>query len=290
MSFQRVYLDINEAWSRDELAKVYDLVKGMEVYVYNENMVPVSAADMDADGFTSLLLKQHFSIFPFHLVQDPSSSLVITKSTKYSPSLKDLEGSDFGDNLAAKMKGMAPVKLFNLGSVRSPYLRTLKEHRAFEYEHGDISDLKERLASKTFAQSIENDSLVVVDNAMITLVRNRDTTMYTGEDHLMRLFAYNHLMSRLKGGLFQSTDADSTFVNEAEQAYIVTPVSSLIVLETQADYDRFNIAQSKDALGNATLKSNGAVPEPHEWALIILAVMSVAWIMYRERIKKLARI
>ena len=70
----------------------------------------------------------------------------------------------------------------------------------------------------------------------------------------------------------------------AEKAHIVTPLSSLIVLETQADYDRFNIHQSKNALGNAALSNAGAAPEPHEWLLIILAFGVVLWTV-RQRFR-----
>jgi hypothetical protein len=54
----------------------------------------------------------------------------------------------------------------------------------------------------------------------------------------------------------------------ATEANIVTPVSRLIVLETRQDYERFDIDESKDGLKNASLKSKGAVPEPHEWIMI----------------------
>jgi XrtN system VIT domain protein len=228
-------------------------------------------------------------MFPFNLVKDAETSLVITKSTKYSPTLKDMKESAFGDSLATQLKGAKAIKLFNMGDRFSPYLRTLKEHRVFEFEQGDIAALKQLLTTNTFAHSVENDNQVVVDNAEVLLVRNNDSTAASGPDHLMRLFAYNHVMTRLKSDLFPGKEPDSTMVSEAEQAYIVTPVSSLIVLETQEDYDRFKIAKSDNTLGNASLKSNGAVPEPHEWALIILAVLSLAWIMYRERIKRLIR-
>jgi len=66
------------------------------------------------------------------------------------------------------------------------------------------------------------------------------------------------------------TPADS-LVAEAATAHVVTPVSSLVVLESQKDYDRFDIKET-DGLKNATKSSTGAVPEPHEWALILLAV------------------
>ncbi|OIN58588.1 hypothetical protein [Arsenicibacter rosenii] len=62
---------------------------------------------------------------------------------------------------------------------------------------------------------------------------------------------------------------------EAEQANILSPVSSLIVLETEQDYNRFGIKRDQTGLDNATLKNEGAVPEPHEWALLIACLLCV---------------
>jgi hypothetical protein len=58
------------------------------------------------------------------------------------------------------------------------------------------------------------------------------------------------------------------------------------VLETQKDYDRFNIENSKNSLQNASLQSKGAVPEPHEWALIIIAVLVILTIKFKPAFKK----
>ena len=68
-----------------------------------------------------------------------------------------------------------------------------------------------------------------------------------------------------------------------DEAYIVSPVSSLIVLETQKDYERFDIDESVNSLKNANLKDSGAVPEPHEWALIavVLAIITLVYFKFK---------
>jgi hypothetical protein len=81
--------------------------------------------------------------------------------------------------------------------------------------------------------------------------------------------------------LYDLPDGD-TLVEEAREAYIVTPFSSLVVLETKEDYDRFNIKDSENSLKNASLQSKGAVPEPHEWALIILACLMLFYVKTRR--------
>ena len=65
----------------------------------------------------------------------------------------------------------------------------------------------------------------------------------------------------------------------------MTPVSSLIVLETAADYDRFNIANSKNGLENASMNSSGAVPEPQEWLIIILTLVVAMYLLIKPKNK-----
>jgi hypothetical protein len=94
-------------------------------------------------------------------------------------------------------------------------------------------------------------------------------------------------MQQLKRGIFTNLEADTALVNEAQEAYVVTPLSSLVVLETAADYERFDIHDSNNSLHNASMKSTGAVPEPHEWALIIITALMLIWLTYKNRIKAL---
>jgi len=81
---------------------------------------------------------------------------------------------------------------------------------------------------------------------------------------------------------FTDDYAEATLVDEASTAYVVSPVSSLIVLESQHDYDRFDISDKENSLRNASRQSSGAVPEPHEWLLIILFLLFAGIITYRK--------
>jgi hypothetical protein len=56
------------------------------------------------------------------------------------------------------------------------------------------------------------------------------------------------------------------------------------VLETQQDYQRFGIDENKNSLKNASMKSSGAVPEPQEWMLIILAAGVVVYLVTRQKL------
>ena len=100
----------------------------------------------------------------------------------------------------------------------------------------------------------------------------------------MRLFAYNQIMQKLGSSGLTKAYTDSTLVDEAHEAYVVSPVSSLVVLEKQADYDRFNIKDNGKSLKNASLKNNGAVPEPGEWAMIIIIAAVFVLFMFKWKL------
>ena len=101
-------------------------------------------------------------------------------------------------------------------------------------------------------------------------------------DHLARLFAYNNIMRQLGANFFNNDFVNERLVDEAAAAYVVSPVSSLVVLETKEDYERFGIQDKENSLHNASKNSSGAVPEPHEWALIVVFLLLVASYIVRH--------
>jgi XrtN system VIT domain protein len=284
---RNVYLDVNFGWSSSELEEVYSLVKDRPVFVYDGTMVQVN--EDNRKQLFKKLAGNRFSLFPFFEITDPARSLVITKGTSTAPNVKDLKGTEFAVRLEAALKKGNKFQVYGLDATLSPYLKTLKEHRVFNYEEGGRERLSTILSKQEFSEAIENENQVDISNSNITIIKTSGTEKSTAPDHLMRLFAYNHLMSQLGSGIFTNQESNDSLVSEAQQACIVSPVSSLVVLETQADYDRFNISKSKNSLENASLKSKGAVPEPHEWALIILGLSVMLWVLYNERCKKLLK-
>lgn len=279
-----VYLDVNQSWSDKDISEVLSLVGTTPVYVWADERM------MEADReILKALQKQRFSLFPLYKITDPAHALLITKSTAVSPSLDELEGSTFKTELSAFLSNptLPKIRLLDLGEQLSPYLKSLKEFRVFRYEKGGILLLKVLMDSKTFAGDIESGTKVVIDQANIEIEQREDSvTTGAAPDHLMRLFAYNHIMQKAGKGLITRSEGQDSLVTVAQQAYVVSPVSSLVVLETQADYDRFNIKDADNSLKNASMKSNGAVPEPHEWALIILALLAFTYVKLRPKWNK----
>jgi XrtN system VIT domain protein len=284
-SFETIYLDINNSWTKDEFIGVYDEVKGKKVFAFNNSeLLPVTEDNMD-EVFDELHALQ-FSLFPIYLIENASTSLLISKSNEASPNIRDLEGSDFLNKVKASMQGGRKLKFFNLGNTLSPYLKTLKEYRAFQYDHGGVANLEYILMKHEFVKDIENDNLLVIDNADLAIVEDTCSQAAGAPDHLLRLFAYNHIMQKMGARFSKDTSETDELVAEAQKAYVVSPVSSLVVLETKQDYEKFGIKDSQNSLQNASLKSKGAVPEPHEWALIGVACLAMAFIKFYPAKKK----
>lgn len=287
VTFNTVYLDINRSWTKEEFDTVYNALKGQKVYVFTNELVQVTNANRES-LFESLHELQ-FSLFPVYLIKNENTSLLVSKSSTVSPNLKDLAGSEFLQHIKTSMQGGKKLKFFNIGTTLSPYLKTLKEYRAFQYLHGMADDLKKLVDKQEFVKDIENDDQVIIDNAEIAIVKDSCRQASAAPDHLMRLFAYNHIMQKM-GPRFSEEEKDTdSLVAEAQKAYVVSPVSSMVVLETQKDYERFNIQDSRNSLKNASLKSNGAVPEPHEWALIIIVCFVLLYIRFRPVKKHILR-
>ncbi|MBL0342229.1 MAG: XrtN system VIT domain-containing protein [Bacteroidetes bacterium] len=277
---QNVYLDLNKAWTKDELMILWPQIKNKNVYAFNEQMIKIN--DENINDLFDRFQQFNYSLFPLHKMKNSGNLLIISKSTSASPNLSDLAKSDFSNQLTSYLKDKHEIHFFNLGQELSPYLKTLKELRTFTFDQGNANELEKLLKEDKFINSIEDESTVVIVNSGIQ-IREKDSTDNSGApDHLLRLFAYNHIMQKVSANYFKAGQISDEAVAEAQKAYVVSPVSSLIVLETKQDYDRFDIQDSKNSLKNATTKSSGAVPEPHEWLLIMLTVCVVIYFMYKS--------
>jgi len=197
--------------------------------------------------------------------------------------IADLKESKFLTNLSNYFKLHQSLHLFDFGTERSPYLKSLKELRMLVYANGSMSELVQTLDNNHFTRIIETNDSIALTDADILLCRKTDSLPGHAPDHLMRLFAYNHIMSEAGHSLMAGDQEPDNIVDEAQKAYVVSPVSSLIVLESQKDYDRFKITQGDNSLGNASLHSKGSVPEPGEWMLILVVLVICGWIYYRPK-------
>jgi XrtN system VIT domain protein len=278
---EEIYLDINSSWSKDQLDTVWAKVKSKPVYAYSDKLIRLTNNNLYE--VYNLLGQQNFSLFPVNEIKNPDKALFITESEDTAPNLSDLDGSVFANELTAYLQKRPHIRLYNIGHQLTPYLKALKEFRVFTYVQGTPGELSALLNKHQFVQNQENEGTVVLDNAQLMIQKANAINPGQAPDHLLRLFAYNDLMRKVGPDFFNNNYVRPDNIAEAEKAYIVSPVSSLIVLETQKDYERFNIEENKNSLKNASMKSSGAVPEPQEWLLIILCLGVVAYLFYNKK-------
>jgi XrtN system VIT domain protein len=284
----KVYMDINASWTADECDRVYELMKAKEVFVDNDGKMTALTNHNKGELFRKLTT-YNFSLFPFSEIKKNERVLIVTKGTEQSPGIDDMRKAKFFTETNDALQNNKNIFVFNLGTQLSPYLKSLKEFRAFHYDNGDEEKLKTILNADLFTAAAENDEAVTVHSAGIQITRKGLSVAGTAPDHLMRLYAYNHILQRGGMSVLNEKLDDTTLMDEAAEANIVSPFSSLLVLETQADYDRFDISLSKNSLQNASLKSKGAVPEPHEWALIVLVLLLLITLKFRPQLLLIRR-
>jgi hypothetical protein len=92
--------------------------------------------------------------------------------------------------------------------------------------------------------------------------------------HLARLWAHDEALRLIASGPQQRDEA----IKLAAAYQIVTPVTGAVVLESAQQY--------RDAgLEPASPDQVPTVPEPEEWALIIIVGITLAWVMFRGRLR-----
>jgi XrtN system VIT domain protein len=283
VSFSRIFLDLNKTWTIDEVSAVKKLSQGRSLFVYTGSEF-VELTD-DNWSLSERLRNRNFSLFPFHLIGDEDHALVITKGNVFTPNLADFRDSGFAQALSRFFGENRKISVFNLGDQISTYVNSLRELRALEFQQGSLGELTSLLSKGVFPATGESDSAVILHDASLIIRKHKsgsDDRSDNAPDHLARLFAYNDIMRKTGAAYFRNEHVREDLVQEAATAYVVSPVSSLIVLETEKDYERFEIAKTDDSLFNASKKSAGAVPEPHEWMLIIVFLFFVLYVTIRR--------
>ncbi|MDX2282931.1 MAG: XrtN system VIT domain-containing protein [Bacteroidia bacterium] len=279
----RVVLDLNRSWTWPETRRVWELVKDREVYVCMPHPVRVLQEEQLRSSYDQLSAL-NFSVLPLHEIPAPQAALVISKTALQTPLLSDLEHTPFVQALEPFLLGGGQLHWVNLNPGDHALLRTLRETGAIRYAEADAEQLGRWLAAGVFPEPQLAPGQIALADAGILLDRQPDSAAGgSAPDHLARLWSYGHLMQLIGRQYFDRERLEEQWIREAESAYIVSPVSSLVVLESQADYERFGIGENQDTLGNASWSNEGAVPEPHEWALILLTALLVAGYYLKRR-------
>ncbi len=283
-TFTTVYADLNTAWSNSEWEMLLQQCKGKKCIIYDDRWIEVTAANQEA--IFEKLSKRPVTLFPFYAVRRPEQTLIVTKSAGKTPNLTQLKRSSGWLSLTQQAEKGLRYAVYHIGEKPSLYLRSLRELRLFHYAQGTQEKLNGYLQEAAFVADTETENQVVLYDAGLKITKLNEQVASDAPNHILRLFAYNHLMQQ--GGLTLLAGnklEEGSLYDLASYAHIVTPVSSMVVLESQKDYDRFDIKGNEDGLQNATIQNTGSVPEPHEWILMILGLLLLAFYMYAEKLK-----
>lgn len=280
--YDTYYLDVNKNWTSEEWRRITAQLKGKKVLVFMDKLITVN--DDNSDDIFESLQQNSYSIFPLYKIPANEAALIITKSNGLSPNLNELKGSNFYYNTTQKIINQKNLAVVDFGDAATPYLKTLNEFRAIFLQQKTIDETIQFIKSNHSLINPETENSVYLPGANL-IIKEEETsdTISNNSDHVYRMYAYNTVLKQLNTAYYTTDSITDESIKLAAKANVVTPVSSLIVLEKQEDYDRFDIKKNKDGIGNASMHSDGAVPEPHEWALIIALSL---FIIYALKTKK----
>jgi hypothetical protein len=94
-----------------------------------------------------------------------------------------------------------------------------------------------------------------------------------GSDHIARLWAHEQVGAMMRQDPATNRAAATAL---AVKYRLITPVSGAVVLETQQQYDENRLTP----VSQATVPT---VPEPHEWALLLITCLAFGALAYRQR-------
>ena len=279
--FKKVYLDVNKSWSKQEFYDVFSSCEGMQIYMLDgESIVHLNEAN--AKQHFKMARKNNFSVFPIYKISEPNASLLISKNNHITPVIDDFEGTPFGEKLSSYMSLSAgELVLFDIGTETSQFFNSLIELKSIICSGSDLDSFLET-GKISIPKTMDNGIVLDASRTVIEIgIGNEELKI--APDHLMRMYSYNSLMKKVGKEFSGRKSIEDTYIVVAEEAHILSPISSMIVLESQADYDRFDIKRSKNSLGNASFDQSGSVPEPHEWMLIVILICSLLYLHFKSR-------
>jgi len=271
---EHLYLDINAEWTDDEVKQAMRILDPSKTSVFIDEFHTIDQPGMDKT--IERVRDLRFTMFPFHALEHSDKVVILTKSTVGTPNLRDLNGSKFQSSLERFLaESTTPPIVIDLSERSSAYLQTMRQFRSIDLRNENLASAVEQIGKGTFPMIKLKDNAVEIGNSGYHILRSELHSEHVpgGNDHLMRLYNYNRILKDIRQEYFVSDHyAEGSLIDMANAAFVVSPISSLVVLETVKDYDRFDIEKNKNSLQNANMNSSGSVPEPHEWLLIILAL------------------
>ncbi|CAA9194771.1 XrtN system VIT domain-containing protein [Flavobacterium collinsii] len=273
-----IILDLNSSWTTKQIESYVNLER-TNLFVFTNG----EKKEINKDNFRAIALEfeeLHYSLLP--LYQITKNSLIITKSGTFSANFEELEDSDYLKKIRSETK-QRNLKVINISSDINPFWQTVKEQKYVDYFQTSLKNSLELIHKKQFVLFKTEPNTVNIEPANIAITESPQTKTpkKNGPDHIYRMYAFGKVLEE-QVKIQNDSLVQNQYVDLAKDANIVTPISSLIVLETDEDYKNNGIEKNVDTLGNASVNNDGAVPEPHEWALLFI-VLSAILFYYRKQ-------
>ena len=272
-----IILDLNSNWTTQEIESFVN-VKGKEFYVYHDK----EKKAINKENFKTIFLDfkyLHYSLLPLYEIK--KNSLIITKSGKFSANFEELNESEYLKKIRNLTKSQN-LKVINISVNINPFWQTIKEQKYVDFYQTSLRNSLRMLHENYFIKFKTAENMVNIETSKTSIQeKSQDSTFKSdGPNHIYRMYAFGKVLEE-QVKIQSDTLASNKYVTLAKDANIVTPISSLIVLETDEDYKKNGIEKNVDTLGNASIKNDGAVPEPHEWILIIIGLTTL-FVYYRK--------
>lgn len=263
-----IILDLNSNWNLDEIESLVSN-NNQKYYVIRDD----EKQEINNQNYKIVFEKFEnlsYSLLPFYNLKE--NSLVVTKCGMISANFEELATSKYLKKVKTNTKNKK-IKVINISENLNPFWQTIKEQKYITYAKMDLKNCRNTIQTNSFPINKSAENVINIESANISIQENDLTTETekNGNNHIFRMYAFNKVLEE-QVKIQSDATAQNQFVSLAKEANIVTPISSLIVLETDEDYEKNGIEKNVNTLGNASIKNDGAVPEPHEWALIFLAL------------------
>ncbi len=273
-----IVLDLNNSWTKNEVRDlVYQAKENYFVLINNQKI------EINKNNYENIFTRFEslsYSLLPFYKLNE--NSLVITKCFDYSANFEELDSTEFMRKLKLNTK-QKNIRVINISENLNPFWQTLKEQKYVSYVKTDLQNCIKLIKENKFIELKTAENLINIEPANIAIQKNPITNVIknNGSDHIYRMYAFGKVLED-QVAIQNDSLTQNKYVDLAKDANIVSPISSLIVLETDADYKENGIEKNVNTLGNASINNHGAVPEPHEWALIIIG-LTIILIYYRRQ-------
>lgn len=275
-----VILDLNSNWTTQEIKSLVNLSQKKFYVIIDKKKQIINKENFES--IQSQFKNLHYSLLPLYKLN--KNTLIVTKSGTFSANFEELEDSNYFKKIKSRTK-QQHLKVINMSPEINPFWQTIKEQKYVDLYQTSFKNTLQLLEKNQFVLFQSEKNSINIEPANISIKENlkKTSSKSTGSNHIYRMYAFGKVLEeQIK--IKNDTLAQNQYTTLAKDANIVTPISSLIVLETDADYKNNGIEKNIDTLGNASINNDGAVPEPHEWLLIIIGLTSLFF--YYQKSKK----